>query len=325
MPRSFLYGFLTLMLTALPLPCLGQEAVMLRPARSIESDIIRLSDVFEGVPDNKEADIAIAPAPGKSVTYNAAVVASVAKQHKLAWQPQSQADQIVLTRAATTITPAMIQKAVMAKIQEEGRLPSGVADVVFDNKHLAVLLPSEQVPDFSLVNFSYDQATHRFRAALSLPAMPQAPSPTVSGRLIVKKSVPVLASRLTTGTVISARDLNWIMVPEEQLSNDILAQADHIVGQELRHDQAEGDFIRTRDIIPPRLVTRGDLVTLKIETPTMLITTQGRALQDGARHDAVRVKNSQSGRIVEGLVEADGIIRVTTLQKVAVLDSAKEK
>jgi flagella basal body P-ring formation protein FlgA len=304
MPRSFLYGFLTLMLTALPLPCLGQEAVMLRPARSIESDIIRLSDVFEGVPDNKEADIAIAPAPGKSVTYNAAVVASVAKQHKLAWQPQSQADQIVLTRAATTITPAMIQKAVMAKIQEEGRLPSGVADVVFDNKHLAVLLPSEQMPDFSLVYFSYDQATHRFRAALSLP---------------------VLASRLTTGTVISARDLNWIMVPEEQLSNDILAQADHIVGQELRHDQAEGDFIRTRDIIPPRLVTRGDLVTLKIETPTMLITTQGRALQDGARHDAVRVKNSQSGRIVEGLVEADGIIRVTTLQKVAVLDSAKEK
>ncbi len=325
MMRFSLYGFLALILVTLPLPCLGQEAVMLRPARSVENDIIRLSDVFEGLPEGKDADIAIAPAPGKSVTYNARIVVNVAKQHNLAWQPQSQADQIVLTRAATHITPAMIQKAVLAKIQDESRLPSGSTEVVFDNKHLDILLPSEHAPSFSLVNFSYDQTSHRFRAALSLPAMPQAPTQTVSGRLIVKKTVPVLAGRLTMGTVIGTRDLNWIEVPEEQLNNDILTQVDSIVGQELRRDQAEGDFIRTRDVVPPRLVTRGSLVTLKIETPMMLITTQGRALQDGARNEAVRVKNNQSNRIVEGIVEADGVIRVTTLQRVAVLDSAKEE
>ncbi|MFA6279356.1 MAG: flagellar basal body P-ring formation chaperone FlgA [Bdellovibrionales bacterium] len=325
MTRHFLYGFMALILAALPMPCLGQDAVMLRPVRSVEHDAIRLSDVFEGVPEGQDADIAVSPAPGKSVTYNARIVTGVAKRHNLAWQAQSQADQIVLTRAATHITPDMIQKVVLAKIQEEVRLPSDSPEVVFDNKHMDILLPSEQAPDFSLVNFSYDQTSHRFHAALSLPTMPQAPSQTISGHLVIKKSVPVLAHRLTAGTMIGAHDLDWITVPEEQINNDVLAQADAIVGQELRRDQAEGDFIRTRDVTPPRLVTRGSLVTLKIETPLMLITTQGRALQDGARNDVVRVRNNQSNRIVEGLVEADGVIRVMLLQKVAVLDAAKEE
>ena len=73
--------------------------------------------------------------------------------------------------------------------------------------------------------------------------------------------------------------------------------------------------VRERDVIPPRLVVRGTLVTMKIETPFMTVTAQGRALQDGKLGDVVRVINTQSNRTIEGTVEAAGVVRMPTAQK----------
>ncbi|HBM90920.1 MAG TPA: hypothetical protein DD400_03465, partial [Rhodospirillaceae bacterium] len=59
------------------------------------------------------------------------------------------------------------------------------------------------------------------------------------------------------------------------------------------------------------------LVTLKIETPYLLVTTQGRALQDAALGEVVRVTNTQSDRVIEGVVIRSGVVRVGMLRKMA--------
>ncbi|HAX91985.1 MAG TPA: flagella basal body P-ring formation protein FlgA [Rhodospirillaceae bacterium] len=308
-------------------PSVAEETLTLRPTSQIERSTIRLSDVFDALPAGKDIDIAVAPAPGKSVTYDTRVLAQLARQHGLNWQPQSMVDKSVLTRAATALPLDRIEQAVLDKVAEKNALPSGTTEVLWDNKNLNILLPAEVAPDFSLVNFTYDQQNNRFRGELVVQMGQTGATPItkpLSGRLIVKRMVPVLAKHLTAGTVVGARDLMLVSVGQEQIGIDVLTAESAIIGQELRHDHAEGQFVRTRDVAPPRLVTRGALVTLRVETPLMQITTQGRALQDGAKGDVIRVTNTQSNRVIEGVIEADGIVRVPALQKIAAIDSQKE-
>ncbi len=59
----------------------------------------------------------------------------------------------------------------------------------------------------------------------------------------------------------------------------------------------------------PKLVRRGQPVTLAVRSGTLTITAQGRALADGREGDFVRVVTS-ANRTVEGIVEASGAVRV---------------
>jgi flagella basal body P-ring formation protein FlgA len=59
----------------------------------------------------------------------------------------------------------------------------------------------------------------------------------------------------------------------------------------------------------PKLVRRGQPVTLTVRSGALTITAQGRALADGRESDMVRVVTSAS-RTLEGVVEASGAVRV---------------
>jgi len=109
-------------------------------------------------------------------------------------------------------------------------------------------------------------------------------------------------------------------MPEERLTADIVTEQSQLIGRELRRDTPEGQILRSRDIMPQRLVQRGSLVTMKIETPYILVTAQGRAQQDGVEGETIRVVNTQSNRIVEGVVTAPGIVEIRIARKVALAE-----
>lgn len=308
---------LVLALCVLAVPAFASTQVKLRRTVDVDRAAIRLADVFEGVPEVLDRDIATAPAPGKSVTYDLRVLNQLATDYRLEWHPESTAEKSVLTRTGTQITADMIQSAVLQKLKESIQSDKASFEIVFDNRNLEVFLPSSVPPTFSLVNFSYDEAAHRFRAELVAQTGSYPVNQHITGRVIVKKSVPVLSRRLASGTAISESDLTWITLTENQVGIDVLTDAAQLVGQELRHDQVENEVLRKHDVMAPRLVTRGSLITMKIQTPTMLITTQGKALQDGSKGDVVRVTNIQSNRIVEGTIEATGVVRVGPFMQMA--------
>jgi flagella basal body P-ring formation protein FlgA len=58
------------------------------------------------------------------------------------------------------------------------------------------------------------------------------------------------------------------------------------------------------------LVHKGDLVTIVLETPSLQLTAQGKALDDGARGALVRIENTKSSRIVDASVTAAGTVAV---------------
>jgi flagella basal body P-ring formation protein FlgA len=58
------------------------------------------------------------------------------------------------------------------------------------------------------------------------------------------------------------------------------------------------------DLQMPVLVAKGKLVTLTLKNRHMLITAQGRALENGAKGDVIRVTNTRSRQTVQGVVIA---------------------
>lgn len=311
--------------TGSPQPCLAESddmtPVTLRNQTEVHRLIVRLSDVFDGIPAEADHDIAQAPAPGKQVTYDLNVLTRVANKYNLDWKPQSIADHVVIITACARITGDMISGAIVKKIKEinaaNGKNSKSTADVVFDNHALEIDLPADRVPDFALNNFDYDPLSKHFHTDLVAQTASGPYSYPITGRITMKRSVPVLARRLEGGTLVGAADLDQIEIPEERLNEGVVSDASQLIGHELRRDTDGGELIHTHDIVPPRYITRGSLITLKIQTPYMTLTAQGKALQDGAQGDVVRVTNTQSNRMVEGTVEGPGVVRVQTAQRLA--------
>ena len=303
-----------------PQPCFADTPITIKGETEVRRTIVRLSDVFNGVPSEIDRDIAQAPQPGKEVTYDVTVLVRLAKKYQLDWEPESSADHVVIKTASTRITADVIRDAVVKRVKEGGLIGTQKdldIDVSFDNHALQIDLPADHKGDFTLNNFDMDSINKHFHADLVAETNSGPFSLPLSGRILLKRNVPVLVRRLEAGTTIGALDLDIIPVPEEKVNGTVITEANQLVGHELRHDIDEGEILHTHDVMPPRLVTRGSLVTMKIETPFMEVTAQGKAMQDGTKDDVVRVLNTQSNRIIEGTVSGAGTVTIHTAQKIA--------
>ena len=60
----------------------------------------------------------------------------------------------------------------------------------------------------------------------------------------------------------------------------------------------------------PKVVTRGVPTQVVFEENGLTITTIGSPLQSGSLGEQIRVRNIDTGRIILGVVQADGRIRI---------------
>ena len=64
-------------------------------------------------------------------------------------------------------------------------------------------------------------------------------------------------------------------------------------------------------LAPARLVKRGQSVVIVGISGGFQVRAQGKALADAAAGDSVAVENLSSRRVVQGLVQPDGTVRVS--------------
>ncbi len=308
---------LAMLLCSLALQVDAALPVQNRDQTQIDRPQIYLSDVFSGIPAVDDVAIATAPNPGRSVTYDYNVLSKLAQRYSLAWQADSYNNQTVLTRASSRISTTMIRDAILAQVRAQGG--AGELDITLDQRTLTIDLPTAVKPDFTLHDFSYDRTTQRFRAELQAAAdTPAFQQVSLTGRVSSILNVPVLNKPLSQGTVIGKTDIDWVKLPAER-AGDYLRNANDLVGMELRRQLPEQTALRPQDLLPARVVLRGQLVAMQINLPSMQITAQGRALQDGAVGDTIRVTNTQSNRVVEATVVGAGVVQVGGMAKLASL------
>jgi flagella basal body P-ring formation protein FlgA len=81
-------------------------------------------------------------------------------------------------------------------------------------------------------------------------------------------------------------------------------------GHRLKRALPVGTALTVEMLVPDVLVRRGQQVTLIAASGSVQIRAQGQALTEGGADDRVRVQNVNSLKVVEGVVESAGVVRV---------------
>jgi flagella basal body P-ring formation protein FlgA len=297
---------------ALSFGAFAADAQILRSEVVVEGDRILLGDVFDGIADNAGVAVAQSPAPGRRVVLEADFLARIAQTHRVNWRPQSRLDRVTVSRAGIEVANDAVRAALAAAIQDTaaGRA-RGRIEVDLDLRAVDLTVTSAAAATVGVESLSVDPGTGRFTATVVAPAKgPVQARQQVAGRAIALLDLPVPTRRVTPGEVISIRDIDWIQVRDERNLGDVLTDAEALIGQTPRRTLAAGQPVRSRDVAAPITVGKNSSVSMIFETQNMTLIARGRALQDGAIGDTIRVVNPQSNRTVDAVVAAPGLVRI---------------
>lgn len=122
-------------------------------------------------------------------------------------------------------------------------------------------------------------------------------------------NIVVVQRPLKRTELVYAKDLRLEERELSTLPRGYLTALEQADGLSLRQDVSAGTPLRADILQRPRLITRGQSVTVIVFAGGLEVRTRGIALADAAAGDRLRVK-SASKRIVEGQVSENGMVRV---------------
>lgn len=126
----------------------------------------------------------------------------------------------------------------------------------------------------------------------------------------VSKTVVVPKKLIQRGTVIEADMLEEVSQSGGQADNSLLQSLKDALTAEAVRDLSAGQALRSSDIRRAILVKQGQLVTMTVgEKSGFLITIRVEALQDGRMGEQVRLKNTESGRQISGVVTGPSTVK----------------
>ena len=123
-------------------------------------------------------------------------------------------------------------------------------------------------------------------------------------------TVLVLKRPLAAGERIAAGDLESAPRDPATLGYGALSSPEAVIGRLARRSLPAGRVLIPGDVLAPPMVRRGDAVTLFVVRGAVEIRMGGEALADGAEGSRIAVRNSRSGRRLEGIVRDSGRVEI---------------
>jgi flagella basal body P-ring formation protein FlgA len=288
--------------------------IALKPQVTVDSDLVLLGDLFHGELAKADVPIARAPGPGERVELQAQWLWSVAKAYGVDWRPRSTLETVTLSRQSYLLDAAAAEGILLDELALRGRDPASLS-VQLDNPRFAEHLPTGAAGRLDVAHLEHDPRSGRFAATLRAPAGAEGRTVSVSltGRLQEIVEVPVLTRRVAKDAVIGRNDIEWMAMPAERVAGNVVTDAEALIGSSPRRGIRPGTPVRVSEIGAPRLVDKNQMVLLRVQTPTMQLTAQGRAMESGARGEQVRVLNTSSNTVVTGTVAGNGLVMVRPL------------
>jgi flagella basal body P-ring formation protein FlgA len=126
----------------------------------------------------------------------------------------------------------------------------------------------------------------------------------------VETSVLVLRRPLSRRSRVELADVELQVRRVPGLATVFVNDVASLKGHRLKRSLPVGTALTVDMLQPDVLVRRGQQVTLIAANGPVQIRAQGEALTEGALDERVRVRNVSSLKIVEGVVESSGVVRV---------------
>jgi flagella basal body P-ring formation protein FlgA len=282
----------------------------------VEGDLVKLSDLFEGV--SVDRPVLRAPAPGRRISVEIQQLLEIARANALAWRPQTRFDRVLVERMGRTLDAADVIPALRRALADEGVRASDEIDL--GSRHFALSLPLDAPTDVEVRQVQYERATGRFTATLVAGGShPGAQRATLQGRVFATARLPVLRRAVGAGETIRAQDVEMAQVREEPGRRDLVVSAEKLVGMTARQRLREREPVRETDVKPAVLVARNATVTIVLQTGSLSLSAVGRAVEEGARGDTIRVVNVVSNRQIEATVIGPDTVAVSVGPRLAAL------
>ncbi|MCU4654339.1 flagellar basal body P-ring formation chaperone FlgA [Roseibacterium sp. SDUM158016] len=132
----------------------------------------------------------------------------------------------------------------------------------------------------------------------------------VSGLALVSVPVPVPTRRLMPDEIIAESDLITIDLPLGRLNDFSVTNVSDLVGRQVRRMLPEGRPVMVQSVMAPLVIDRGERVRIRFEDGSLVLTAPGRALNDAAAGETVRVVNLVSNLSLVGTARPDGIVEI---------------
>ncbi len=284
-------------------------AVSLKSQSMVKEDMIRLGDIFYDLGSKQEKVLGPAPRPGQEMVLNARTLLRIALAMDLPWRPNSSYDQVVLRRDATLIDYDMIRDGLHEELSE--RNIEGLFDISFSRELSEIALPPEMPASYEISRLSVDHDRDVFSARISAPSNDK-PIQVREIRGAIKRMamVPMLKTAMRNGHIIREKDIDMVMIPVRSVSDNAMLRKEDLIGMTPRRIVHAGKPIDASELQAPQIVSRGQNVTVTFENGPLLLTASGRALENGAKGDMIRVVNTESSRTIDVVITGENEVRV---------------
>ncbi|MDZ7924521.1 MAG: flagellar basal body P-ring formation chaperone FlgA [Marinagarivorans sp.] len=120
------------------------------------------------------------------------------------------------------------------------------------------------------------------------------------------QAIVVAKHNIPKGTVITAQDLNVERRSTGGIGFGYTQNIKELVGFESARHISKGDVVRRSHLNKPMIVSRGDKLVLAAGANGIQVAAPAVAMGEGRVGDQIRVKNTQSNRIVDAFVVSRG-------------------
>jgi flagellar basal body P-ring formation protein FlgA len=289
-----------------PLPALKAET-------TVTNETIRLGDLLENAGEAAAIPVFHAPNLGASGTIQLHRVIEAARQNGLLYFDTRGLNEVLIVRAARTVTVADLEQAIVdAAVRHLGLSDAADVSVRFDRDVRALQVEPEATGAPRIVQFAYDSHSRRFDGVVEVSgssALRKYPV-RLTGTLVETAEIVIVARNLARGEPLRESDVLVERRPRADVPADALTRLAAVVGQAARRALRAGQTIRPADLMKPDLVVRNDTVTIVFEVPGITLTARGKALASGADGETIEVLNPHSKRVLHATVSGPGTVTV---------------
>ncbi|MDP1627107.1 MAG: flagellar basal body P-ring formation chaperone FlgA [Parvibaculum sp.] len=291
------------------------QAAELRPAVTVAGTAVTLGDLFDDAGAAAGVAVANAPAPGLRTEISVSRISLAARRNGIEWRNDAGLTHVVVARSGLAVPDEDVAAAIAAAVETRSTaLPSAaVLQVDFTNGMAGIQVAETAEPTVSVEQISYNTRSGAFTAIVRAPAGDMlSPLRRVTGRAYAVLDVPVLTRDMQPGDVVRQQDIDWVRLPANRVSQNMIASLDHLVGMSPRRPARAGEPLRQSDMSPPIVVDKGAQVDVTLVSGSLTLTARGRALQSGAVGDIVNVLNTRSNRTLQGVVTGPNMVTIDT-------------
>jgi flagella basal body P-ring formation protein FlgA len=211
-------------------------------------------------------------------------------------------------RAEAGIEPLPAIRAAAEKALR-GQIDAALAGVELD---AAAMDPRLRLPACAQMLDTFAAAPQPTQSRATVRVSCPAPAWTLNVPVEIRRKHPVLVLRRAVGRgeAITAQDVRAQERVLPGLGSPFVSSPEQLQGRLTRRPLPEGTAVTADALTAALLIHRGQTVTLVAQTAGFEVRAPGRAMADASANQRVRVQNLHSLKVVEGLADKEGVVRV---------------